>query len=145
MINVKEIMTPQEALFVMRPQDSVESAGRAMAVRSIHHTPILDDEGALVGIVSDRDVLAASAPRRPGAPTESSSIRLEDIMTTKIETGPSECGVRHAALRLQALGVGCLPVVDDGTLSGIVTDTDFVAVAINLIEQLEQIEPVKAD
>ena len=145
MISVKEIMTPREALFVMGPDDSVESAGRAMAVRAIHHIPVLDEGGSLIGIVSDRDVLAAAAPTRPGAPTESATMRLGDIMTTEIETVPSECGVRHAALRLQALGVGCLPVVDEGELTGIVTDTDFVAVAINLIELLEEAEPVKAE
>ena len=145
MISVKEIMTPRATLFVMTPDDSVEDAGRAMSVERIHHIPILDEAGELVGIVSDRDVLAASAPRRPGAPTEASSMRLADIMTTEIETVPVDSGVRHAALRLQALGVGCLPVVDGGQLAGIVTDTDFVAVAINLIELLEETEPVRAE
>lgn len=145
MISVREIMTPRSSLYVMGPDDSVEAAGRAMAQRHIHHIPVVDGKGEMIGLVSDRDVLAASGPRRPGAPTESSSMRLRDIMTRRIETVPPDCGVRHAALRIQTLGVGCLPVVLNGRLEGIVTDTDFVAVAINLIELEEEIEPLPAD
>jgi len=144
MINVGAIMTPRGELVVMAPSDSLETASRAMTEQHIHHVPILDD-GKLVGIVSHRDVLAAAAPGRPGAPTESSSIRLCDIMSPTPETVPPDCGVRQAALRLQALGIGCLPIMDETGLAGIVTDTDFVAVAINLLEQLEEVEPVRSD
>jgi CBS domain-containing protein len=145
MISVREIMTPRSSLYVMGPDDSVAAAGRAMSVQRIHHIPVLDEDGRLIGLVSDRDVLAATAPKRPGAPTDASGLRLRDIMTTRIETVAAGCGIRHAALRLQALGVGCLPVMEDDALAGIVTDTDFVAVAINLIEVQEEIEPVPAD
>ncbi len=41
--------------------------------------------------------------------------------------------------------IGCLPVLDDGQLVGIITETDFVAVAINLLEQLEESEPFVDD
>ena len=145
MINVGAIMTPRRDLVVMAPSDSLETARRAMTEQHIHHVPILDDGGKLVGIVSHRDVLAAAAPGRPGAPTESSSMRLSDIMSSAPETIPADCGVRQAALRLQALGIGCLPIVDEAGLAGIVTDTDFVAVAINLLEQLEEVEPVSSN
>ena len=49
--------------------------------------------------------------------------------------------LRQAALRLQEYRYGCLPVVAKGKLIGIITDSDFVAVAINLLEQLEDTEP----
>ena len=41
--------------------------------------------------------------------------------------------------------IGCLPVLDKEKLVGIITDTDFVAVAINLLEQIEETEPVAED
>lgn len=49
----------------------------------------------------------------------------------------TENGVRQAALFLEKHKIGCLPVVTGGTLQGIITDTDFVGVAINLLEQIE--------
>ena len=50
--------------------------------------------------------------------------------------------LRQAALFLEKHRIGCLPVVTDGDLHGIVTDTDFVGVAINLLEQIEAAEPL---
>jgi CBS-domain-containing membrane protein len=49
-------------------------------------------------------------------------------------------GVRQAAVFLEKHRIGCLPVVTDGELRGIITDSDFVGVAINLLEQLETVE-----
>ena len=42
---------------------------------------------------------------------------------------------------LQKHKLGCLPVLSEGKLAGIITDSDFVQVAINLMEQLELSEP----
>ena len=49
--------------------------------------------------------------------------------------------LRQAALFIEKHQIGCLPIVTDGILRGIITDTDFVGVAINLLEQLEESEP----
>jgi CBS domain-containing membrane protein len=45
--------------------------------------------------------------------------------------------LRTAAIYMQSHKYGCLPVVSDGRLAGIITDSDFVAIAINLVEQAE--------
>jgi len=50
--------------------------------------------------------------------------------------------LRSAALFLEKHRIGCLPVMDNEKICGIITDTDFVAVAINLLEQIEAAEPV---
>ena len=44
-----------------------------------------------------------------------------------------------------SVSLTCLPVLDDEKLVGIITDTDFVGVAINLLEQIEETEPVDED
>ena len=54
-----------------------------------------------------------------------------------------ERSLRQAALFLERHKIGCLPVVTNGKLKGIITDTDFVGVAINLLEQIEDTEPVE--
>ena len=62
-------------------------------------------------------------------------------MVTDVATVNEHAGVRQAALFLEKHKIGCLPVVTDGNLRGIITDTDFVGVAINLLEQIETTEP----
>jgi CBS domain-containing protein len=63
-------------------------------------------------------------------------------MTTDLSVVHEQMNLREAALRLQAHRYGCLPVVSRGKLIGIITDSDFVAVAINLLEQLELTDPL---
>jgi CBS domain-containing protein len=66
-------------------------------------------------------------------------------MVRNVATINEHASVRQAALFLEKHRIGCLPVVSSGKLVGIITDTDFVAVAINLLEQLEELEPVGDD
>jgi CBS domain-containing protein len=53
--------------------------------------------------------------------------------------------VRHAALLMFRRKRSCLPVTRDGHLRGIVTDSDFLEVAIALMEQMETVEPEPGD
>ncbi len=64
-------------------------------------------------------------------------------MVTHTATVDERASMRQAALFLEKHHIGCLPVLTDGKLHGIITDTDFVSVAINLLEQLEDSEPVE--
>ena len=50
-------------------------------------------------------------------------------------------GIKEAALYLQRHKYGCLPVLKGRKLVGIVTESDFIAVAINLLELMEEQEP----
>jgi CBS domain-containing membrane protein len=68
-------------------------------------------------------------------------IRIADIMVADVVTVDQHAGIRQAALFLEKHRIGCLPVVSNGKLTGIITDTDFVGVAINLLEQMEWSEP----
>ena len=62
---------------------------------------------------------------------------VKDVATVDINAS-----LRQAALFLEKHQIGCLPVMGDGKLVGIITETDFVAVAINLLEQIESTEPL---
>ena len=57
-----------------------------------------------------------------------------------MHTVDERASLRGTALHLLKNRLGCLPVLRDGELVGIITDSDFVAVAANLMEQLEQVE-----
>jgi hypothetical protein len=57
------------------------------------------------------------------------------------------CAIGRTAFTLfiEKHQIGCLPIVTDGQLRGIITDTDFVGVAINLLELAEETEPLEAE
>lgn len=137
---VDEIMAID--LYTLQDTDSVYAARRLMTDKRIRHVPVVDAAGRLVGLVSQRDVLAAALSKLDQA-TEAerqareSATPLTEIMTRNPDTVEEKTPLREAALRMQAHKYGSLPVVRDGRLVGIITDADFVAVAINLLEQME--------
>jgi CBS domain-containing protein len=72
-------------------------------------------------------------------------VAISSIMTSPVQTVDEQAGLRGTAMHLQKNKLGCLPVVREGRLVGIITDSDFVAIAISLMEQLEASEPDEFD
>ena len=144
MITVDEIMSVE--LRTLTANDSLADAQSMMANAHIHHIPIVEGDNQLVGIVSHRDVLTATEPQKSGAPLAQnpSNISVNEFMTRDVTTVDPRANLRQAAVFLQRHSYGCLPVVEEGKLIGIVTDTDFVGVAINLLEQMEEGDPADA-
>jgi CBS domain-containing protein len=143
MLTVAEIMTREP--YTLGPDDNLATARRLLGEHRIRHIPIVSAQGSLIGVVSQRDVLAAadsSVVNREGGGLHENDVALSSIMTTPVQTAEENAGLRAAALRLQKNKLGCLPVLREGRLVGIITDADFVAIAINLMEQLEDAEPV---
>ena len=143
MLSVAEIMTREP--YTLGPDDTLADARKLMAEHHIRHIPVVSGDGTLVGLVSQRDVLAAedsSVLNQPGDPDSTESyVALSTIMTSPVQTVDEHASLRGTALHLQKNKMGCLPVLRDGRLVGIITDSDFVAIAINLMEQLEASEP----
>ena len=141
MISIDEIMVTD--LVTLTADDSLATAMQVMGEKGIRHLPIVTGDGKLHGLVTQSDVLAASASNLSGQVTERkpSEIRIGEFMTRDVATVDERANLRQAAIFLQRHKYGCLPIVTDGELRGIVTDTDFVGVAINLLEQLELTEP----
>lgn len=132
MLDISDIMTPKRSLVIISPEATVDEARRVMAAHAIRHLPVLDDAGALVGLISQTDVLLAGN----GGPRP-----VHEIMVRDIDTVDERSNVRHVALMMFKRKRSCLPVTRDGLLQGIVTDSDFLGVAITLMEQLEAAEP----
>ena len=138
MITVAEIMTTD--VLTLKPGDTLADARRLMTQRHIHHVPVMDGDN-LVGLVSHRDVLAATGSWQSGP--DEKTVPLREIMRTELTTVTPETQLRAAALHMEKHRFGCLPVLENERICGIVTETDFVGLAANLLEQLEQIEPVQ--
>jgi CBS domain-containing protein len=134
-------------LVTLAPSGTLAEARELMQEYRIHHIPVVDDSGDLIGLVTLTNVLAAtdSVLRKTDNRIHASDIRIEDVMVTEVATVDRNASLRQAALFLEKHRIGCLPVIDEGKLCGIITETDFVAVAINLLEQLEDSEPVDDD
>lgn len=143
MLTVAEIMTQEP--YTLGPDDTLAAARQLMWEHHIRHIPIVSAEGSLIGLVSQRDVLAAadSTVVNPGGQSSRENyVALSVIMTTPVQTAEESASLRGAAMNLQKNKLGCLPVLRGSRLVGIITDADFVAVAINLMEQLEEAEPL---
>ena len=133
---VSEIMTRN--VIGLPPSATLAEARTLMQRHHIRHLPILE-ESRLVGLVSQRDILAAQESSLEqglnGQFLEQHSVA--NVMIKEVTTVSPKAGIREAALYLQKHKYGCLPVIDKEQLVGIVTDSDFVAVAIHLMEVLD--------
>lgn len=118
--------------------ETADLAELLMSLGSIRHLPVVDREGKLVGVLSNRDVLRVShGPARPelaNVLSPRSAVRVQDIMSPDLVTIGPETSAREAALMMRKNQFGCLPVVEDGALVGIITEADFVELAASLLE-----------
>jgi CBS domain-containing membrane protein len=112
-----------------------ESAGRAwelMRTRRIRHLPVVDARGRVIGLVSHRDLLAASQSSLSFG-SEGERVRMlgwahvADLMETHLSTVNPDESAADAGRRMVRHKIGCLPAVDaEGGLVGIVTEEDFL-------------------
>jgi len=139
MITVEDIMTRHPK--TLADTASLADARRLMTEFEIRHIPVLGANGALVGLVTLRDVLAASSSVLDESEDEravhDSHIPLSDVMTDTLDLVAPGAGLRDTAQLMRNHRHGCLPVLDNDQLVGIITDTDFVEVSRHLLEQLE--------
>ena len=145
MFTIESIMSTD--LITVQPAATLAEARSLLKEHRIHHLPVIDGDGALVGLLTLTDVLAAtdSILRNDDSRIHAADICINEVMVTDIATVDEHASLRQAALFIEKHQIGCLPVLRDGKLHGIITDSDFVAVAINLLEQIEQSEPVEED
>ena len=123
---VRDLMTPNP--MTVLPDATIDAAARLMETRRIRHVPIVDADGRLLGLVSQRDLLrAAWQLSTDGDPTSWRSAPLSEIMRDEVDTAqPSDTAV-DAARRILSNRRSCLPVVDaEGLLVGILTESDYV-------------------
>jgi CBS domain-containing protein len=137
MISISEIMTT--GLYTLEEDACLLDLHNLMRTRNIRHVPVVSS-GELLGIVSHRDLLSATPVSLENQKSIYSNTRVRDIMRTGVETIAPSTNVRAAALTLERHKIGCLPVVENNQLCGIVTSSDFVAMAVNLLEQFEMSE-----
>jgi CBS domain-containing membrane protein len=137
-VKVRDIMTA--AVETIGPAATLLEADELMTRNCIRHLPVTDGD-VLVGLVSHRDVLAASVPSLSRVDETDdlafkSKTRVERIMRGHVETIGPDGDALDAAETLMRFKIGCLPVVDERRrVIGIVTETDFVRLAAALLRR----------
>ncbi|MBA5762330.1 CBS domain-containing protein [Vibrio sp. 404] len=142
MIKVEDMMT-RNPHTLLRSHQLVD-AKHTMEALDIRHIPIVDGDRHLLGIITQRDVLAAQDSTLHEVQEEQSftlNTPIYEVMCTNVMSVTPKAGLKETALYMQKHKVGCLPVVDKGRLVGIITNSDFVSIAISLLELQEEVEP----
>ncbi len=112
------------------PETSVPTALNLMHDNKIRRLPVIDAQGKLAGIVSEKDLLYAS----PSPATSLSiweikelvsKIKVESVMKRKVFTASEDTPVEEAARLMADNKIGSLPILRGGQLVGVVTDTDL--------------------
>ncbi len=142
---VRQVMTTD--VVTLRPYDSVETAARTLASSGVGGAPVVDDEGRVVGLLEDDDLIVEEA--RLHVPTVISVLggylelpssqhrfeaelrkafgaTVEEVMKADAPTCTEDDTLEEVATVMHDRGVARLPVVRDGRLVGIVSRGDLV-------------------
>jgi CBS domain-containing protein len=123
-------------LFTVQQDDLVELVAQLMDWRKIRYMPVEDSKGRLCGLVTSRLLLRHYTHKHKAIEGQSPAC-VKDIMISKpITIGPKATIIQAMSL-MRDNKIGCLPVVQDGELIGIITEMDFLRISGRLIERLE--------
>lgn len=136
-VRVKDLMTRSPV--TARTETGVAAASRLMRERKVRHLPVVDGRGALVGIVSDRDLrmlgAAPEATEGRAARRPRKDVPLGRVMTWGVVTVQPETELRHAARMMQDQRIGTLPVVDRGRLVGLLSAVDVLGGLVRILDE----------
>eukprot|EP01132_Coremiostelium_polycephalum_P002255 gene2255-2778_t len=137
---VRQLMTKN--VFSISMDATLDIALKSLNANSIHRLPVVDNEGNLKGIITDRDLrLACDSPFLP----ESNEERIEKLAAHKVSqvmrpnpvTIEDNCPVVDACKLMRVSNVGGLPVIDQkGKLCGMVTRSDLLDLLIRILEPI---------
>jgi CBS domain-containing protein len=130
-LQVGQFMTTD--VFTVHPEDVVDLAASLMDWRHIRHVPVEDNDGRLVGLVSHRSLLRLVGQGMRS--TDLQPVAVKDIMKRDPVTVTPNTATLEAIELMRTRKVGCLPVVEDGRLVGIITERDLIRVAAMLFEK----------
>jgi CBS domain-containing membrane protein len=137
MTRVRDVMT--EAVEVLQVGDTLDLAERLMKGSRIRHLPVIDGRERLIGLVTHRKILGAwvshGDPEHERHAELAREIPVDMLMERDVLTIWPDAPAAEAARLLEQHKYGCLPVLDDGKLVGIVTEADFVSFARKFLEK----------
>lgn len=136
-----------DRLISLRDDDSLYLARQTMDMARIRHIPVVDANGMFTGLITHRDLLGAMVSKLAEIDDAAqdelfSGILIQEIMRKDVTFISPDLPLRKAAELLLDHKYGCLPVVAEHKLIGILTESDFLRLTISLMDALEQGEAV---
>ena len=127
-IRVRDIM--QTGVVTVSAGDTLSTVEDIMTLGGVRHMPVVR-AGTLVGVVSERDLLRASLSNLTGFGQEERRAFLQVVEITRVMSAPPivispDAEIEDAARLLAEQRIGCLPVIEEGKLVGLVTETDVL-------------------
>lgn len=138
---VKNRMTPNPA--TVNEDASFEDALHLIRERKIRRLPVLAKNGRLVGIVAEKDLFSVS----PSAATSLSvfevhyllaKLKMRDVMTKRVIAVGEDCPIEEAARIMVDNKIGCLPILKNDKLVGIITETDIFKAFVEILGGREE-------
>ncbi len=135
-MRVRDIMTPDP--ITIEPQESIEEALGLMHRYDIHELPVTQDD-VVVGILTRRDLQMSIGPaikELDGDAMDPDILAqpVSDVMTHDVKAVYEDTDMTEACRILASLRIGALPVMGGGRLVGILSVTDLLVTAADLLE-----------
>jgi CBS domain-containing membrane protein len=126
---VRDLM--QTKVLTLGRNDRLSLADEIMKQARIRHLPVLDEDGELAGILSQRDLFRGALLRALGygARAEERMLQMvvvKEVMSAPVHATAPDATLREAAALMLKHAIGCLPVVEQGRLTGIISESDLM-------------------
>lgn len=123
-------------VIILYPDDYLSDVIALMREHGIRHLPVLKND-RLKGIISDRDIKEYSPSKATTLDIYElhyllAKTKVQEVMTAKVITTTPDTPVEEAAMILLDKNIGCLPVMDQGRLAGIITDKDIFRALVDI-------------
>lgn len=123
----KDLMRTQ--VLTVRPDTDFNAVELLSEWKHVRHVPVVDEHGALRGMVSIRDLLAHLT-----GSTGSRFVPISTLMSENVVSAGPEDSAAQVAKKMIANEVGAVPIVDEGRVVGIISERDFVSAFIGLVK-----------
>jgi CBS domain-containing protein len=130
---VRDVMTKD--VVTLERNEKLTVADDVMRLGRIRHLPIIDEDGALAGIVTQRDLFHSGLLRALGYGSHAKDramevLVLKEAMKTEVVTISPSAPLTEAAKTMLERKIGCVVVVEGKKIVGILTESDFVKLAL---------------
>jgi acetoin utilization protein AcuB len=123
-------------VIAVSPDDSISDAARLSKEKGIKHLPVVKKD-RLKGILSDRDIKEFVPSKAPSLDAYEmhyilAKTKVKEVMKQKVHTAAPDTPIEEAAMIMHDNDIGCLPVLKNNKVAGIISDRDIFKVLVDI-------------